>query len=175
MLEIYQSDDLTVVVDNNVLVDLFELDKLHLLFSVFTKVLIPRNIYQEEVEKKVKDVLENYEFELADIETEVGLSTYKEILDNKKYRGLSIYDRVAISISKENYCYCNSNDKLIRKACLEYNVKFTGTLGVIGRAYKRGYLDNDQLTDVLSKISSDETTIHIKQEIIDEFLETILP
>ncbi len=42
MRDIYSSSEISVVVDNNVLVDLFELDVKNLLFEVFHDVMIPK-------------------------------------------------------------------------------------------------------------------------------------
>lgn len=67
MLEIYHIDNISVVVDNNVLVDLYELNLIYLLFEIFKSVIIPRHIFEKEVSKEVKESLNGYNFKLEDI------------------------------------------------------------------------------------------------------------
>jgi predicted nucleic acid-binding protein len=54
MRDIYHSNNISVVVDNNVLVDLFELGCLNLLFQVFDNVMIPQILYASEVQDNAK-------------------------------------------------------------------------------------------------------------------------
>jgi predicted nucleic acid-binding protein len=116
MKDIYHSDNISVVVDNNVLVDLFEIGCLNLLFEVFDDVIIPQIIYDDELPETIKIELEKYDFHLGLIETEAGLTTYALLVNEVEFKKLSRYDRFAISIAKENLYYCNSNDKPVRNA-----------------------------------------------------------
>lgn len=53
MKDIYHSDEISVVVDNNVLVDLYEIDCLHLLFSLFDHIVIPQVIFSDELPEAI--------------------------------------------------------------------------------------------------------------------------
>lgn len=169
MRDIYHSNSISVVVDNNVLVDLFELGCLNLLFKVFDNVMIPQILYESEVQHKVKLELQKFRFSLANIETEIGYSTYQILITNVQYQRLSRYDKFAISIAKEKIYYCNSNDLPVRKACEQLGVNYTGVLGVLGRAYKKDVINETDLRRFLSKLLSDETSCFIKESIVRDF------
>lgn len=111
------SKALSVVVDNNILIDLFELNRLDILFETFETIVIPRIIYDDEIMDNIKSRLDDHHFVLADIETETGMTLYGQLSQNIKYKNLSRQDKFAISLSKEYEYYCNSNDGLVRKAC----------------------------------------------------------
>lgn len=74
MNAIYTSNDLSAVVDNNVLQDLHELGCLDLLFNVFEGVTIVRTIYENELLDEVKEALASYTFDIGDIKT--GFKAY---------------------------------------------------------------------------------------------------
>jgi len=169
MRDIYHSNNISVVVDNNVLVDLFELGCLNLLFQVFDNVMIPQILYASEVQDNVKLELQNFNFSLANIETEIGYSTYQILVTNPEYQRLSRYDKFAISIAKEKIYYCNSNDLPVRKTCEQLGVNYTGVLGVLGRAYIKAVITEDNLRHYLNKLLSDETSCYIKEKLIRDF------
>lgn len=173
MKDIYHSDNLSVVVDNNVLVDLFEIDSLNLLFEVFDQVIIPRIIYDAELPSEVQNALNQFDFQLGVIETTIGLETYGVLSNNVEFRKLSKYDRFAISIAKENCYYCNSNDKPVRIACEKLNVKYTGVLGVIGRAHIRNKITFEQFDALIKLLTSDETSCYIDLKVIGQFRDEI--
>ena len=173
MKDIYLSDDISVVVDNNVLVDLFELGCLNLLFKSFNVVMIPQILYANEVQSNLKEELQNYSFTLANITSELGYTTYQTLVLEREYQRLSRYDKFAISIAKENLYYCNSNDLPVRKACDRLGVKYTGVLGVLGRAYIREFITKETLKAFLIKLLSNETSCFIKEEVIKSFEEEI--
>lgn len=92
MKDIYHSDNLSVVVDNNVLIDLYEIERLNLLFEVFDHVIIPRIIYKTELPSEVKGVLNQFDYKLGAIETTIGLETYGILTNNVEFRKLSKHD-----------------------------------------------------------------------------------
>jgi len=83
------SKDFSVVVDNNILIDLFELNRLDILFDIFETVVIPRIIYEDEILDNVKSRLDDHNFILADIKTETGMMLYGQLSQNNKYKNLS--------------------------------------------------------------------------------------
>ncbi len=169
MSDIYHLSNISVVVDNNILVDLFELGCMNLLFSAFESVTIPKVIYDDEITLEIKDLLSNYDFQLGNLNTVIGLETYATLVNDIDYKRLSRYDRVAISIAKENSYYCNSNDKPVRKACERLGVKFTGILGVLGRAYVKNTITRLQLFAFLDELISDKTSCFIDIHLVEAF------
>ena len=169
MNDIYHSSNISAVVDNNILVDLYELKCIHLLFLVFDLVIIPNVIYEDETSLEIKEILKSFSFELGLINTEMGLDSYRTLVTNESFKRLSVYDRFAIAISKENHYYCNSNDKLVRKACEYLDVRYTGILGVLGRAYKKNSISKEQLVSYLDDLISDNTSCYIDIKLINQF------
>ncbi|MCU0104177.1 hypothetical protein N7603_00685 [Acholeplasma vituli] len=169
MNDIYHSSNISVVVDNNILVDLYELNSIPLLFLIFDSVIIPKVIYEDETTSEIKEILKAYPFVLGSIDTEIGLNTYATLVTNDSFKRLSRYDRFAIAITKENHYYCNSNDKLVRKACEYLDVRYTGILGILGRAYKKDVLSTDLLKSYLDDLVSDKTSCYIDVRLIEQF------
>lgn len=169
MKDIYHSDNVSVVVDNNVLVDLYEIECLRLIFEIFDDVIIPQIIYDDELPREVKQKINQYRFHVGLIETEVGLETYAILVNENEFKKLSRYDRFAIAIAKENLYYCNSNDKPVRNACEKLNVKYTGVLGVLGRAYVKEKITEDDLDSFIDLLISDKTSCYIDLRVIKQF------
>jgi len=173
MNDVYTSNKLSVVVDNNVLVDLFELNCLPLLFQVFDHITIPKIIYDDEITHEIKTILIDYPYILGIISTEQGLNTYGLLVNDPDFKRLSMHDRVAISIAKENLFLCNSNDRLVRKACEKHQVKITGVLGVLGRAYYKKHITCDELLAFIDELSSIRTSCYIDTKVIEQFKKEI--
>lgn len=167
------SNPCSAVVDNNILMDLYELGRLDLLFLVFDVVSIPRMIYDSEILPDIRTTLDIYLFQLSDLENEVGFSTFHMLTNAYAYRNLSVQDKVAISIAKQYTFYCNSNDALVRKACLELNVQYLGILGVLELAYNTQKISFDELTAYCRLLESDKTSCFISSKVIDDFIERL--
>jgi len=166
------SKDFSVVVDNNILIDLFELNRLDILFDIFETVVIPRIIYEDEILDNVKSRLDDHNFILADIKTETGMMLYGQLSQNNKYKNLSEQDKFAISLSKEYEYYCNSNDGLVRKACDEYNVNYLGILGIFGIGFSKKIINFEEITELCNKLLGDDTSCYISKKIVTKFLLT---
>jgi predicted nucleic acid-binding protein len=169
MEDIYSCLELTVVVDNNILIDLFELDKIDLLFKVTTGVIIPDVIIKNEVRVEILVALSGHSFSVGKIETEKGLELYGKLVNNHDYRNLSTQDRFAIAIAEDNNCLCNSNDALVRKACQFYNVKCIGLLGILARALFQKAIDKVEFNSLLDLLKSNLTSCFITEKVIEEF------
>ena len=160
----------SVIVDNNILIDFYELDRLGLLFDVFSKVGIPKLIHDKEIEENVIEILKNYQYELYNVESETSYEAYAALTSNKRFKRLSECDKLVISIAKQFDYYCTSNDGLVRKACKELNVKNIGTLGVIGCAYAINLIEKEEFLKIIGLLLSDSTSCHLKPEIVTSFL-----
>ncbi|MBU0997442.1 MAG: hypothetical protein KKE16_05280 [Firmicutes bacterium] len=170
MIDIFESLEISAVVDNNILQDLYELNRIDILFNVFDMVIIPRIIYEEEVTEEVKQSLTIHTFVLGDIVTEIGFELYRTLSSNVEYRGLSRRDRFALSISLETDYYCSSNDGLIRKACETHDIRYTGILGVLQAAFQKKYLNENEVKHLVHQLQSIDTTCYISRKICEEFL-----
>lgn len=156
MKEFYHSSNVSIVVDNNVLVDLFELGCIRLIFDIFDEVIIPTAIYDNEVSVPLKNYLATFQYRKGIIEGDVGLNIYNVLLRDTKFRKLSQYDRFAIAIAAENTYFCNSNDKLIRTACETLGIKYSGVLGILRRAYVKEKITANELRNYFRLLASDK-------------------
>jgi len=163
----------SAVVDNNILVDLYELRRLDILFASFDEVSIPRLIYDEELPELIKTEIAAYKFTLSDIDSEGGYSIYYDLTEDYRFRNLSTHDKLSISIAKQNDYYCNSNDGLVRKACDFFDVKYLGILGLLKRAYEKNVITLDEVNYLANSLSSDATSCYIKKSVVKEFLESM--
>ena len=161
------------IIDNNVLIDFFELDQLQLLFSVFGKVGIPKQIFDSEVPLEVKEKLSNFSYELCNMTTTNAFSTYANLDKNSKYKKLSFFDKVAISIAKEYDYYCSSNDGPIRKACEDLSIKYTGTLGILYCSFENNLISKEELRLLIMALNSSTTTCYIRSDVLTNFLEQL--
>lgn len=73
----------SVVVDTNIIIDLYELGRLDLLFNTFDVVSIPKLIYDQELEEIIKVEIESYSFKLSNIDSEVGHSIYQALTEDE--------------------------------------------------------------------------------------------
>ena len=101
MKDIYHSDNISVVVDNNVLVDLSEIGCFNLLFEIFDDVIIPQIIYDDELPPEIKLEIKQYKFHVGLIETEVGLETYALLVNEVEFKKLSRDDRLQYPLQKK--------------------------------------------------------------------------
>lgn len=49
----------SAIIDNNILIDLFELGSIELLFKVFDTIAIPKSIIQDELDERIRNNLMN--------------------------------------------------------------------------------------------------------------------
>lgn len=169
MNSVLQLDDI-VVIDNNVIQDFFELDRIDLIFSAFKSVYIPKTVFDAEISDNVKSKLKDFAFTTINITTELGYETLSMLNTDRKYRRLSECDRNVIASAKEIGSFCGSNDSPVRKACMDFDVRFIGSLGVLKLNYIKGILSIDEIETITSLLLSEETSCYITEEVIIGFL-----
>lgn len=167
------SHEEAAVVDANVLIDLFELDRLDLLFISFDVVCIPQIIYDKELQGTIKERIREHTFKVSNIDSEEGHATYLRLTVDRDYRNLSDHDKVAISIAKQYEYYCNSNDGLVRKACDLVGVRCLGTLGLLEKAWDKKAITTEELVHLVNELAGDNTSCYIKKTIIKGFLDKL--
>lgn len=163
----------SAVVDNNILVDLYELKRLDILFHAFALVSIPMQIYQTELPDEVKKEVDRFDFQVSVIDSERGYDIYQKLTTNYDFRNLSAQDKSAISIAAQFQYYCNSNDALVKKACLLYDIKHIGILGLLERAYALAILDFCELSFLAYELASNRTSCYIKKDIVEDFVNSL--
>ncbi len=165
------STEPVIVTDNNVLVDLQELECLHLLFETFGKVIIPKAIIEEEITDEIRDSLNKFDYEVAIIE-DSGFEMYFQLVQNATLVNLSDIDRITISIALQVRGVCITNDKAARKACAYYDVKCSGTLGILGASYKKGIITKEGCIR-LCRLLYTGTSSFITKKIVEEFIRNL--
>ncbi len=171
MMDLTLLYDASVVVDNNVLQDFAELGRMNLLFKVFKNISIPETIYYIESEDFVKKNLAGYEYTFCSLDLDSSMVLFAEL--TKNYKGLSIYDKQVVAIACQFDYYAGSNDGLVRRACEEFGIKYTGTLGIIGCAFQKNFINKDEFISLIDMLKSDKTTCYIKGSVINAFLEHV--
>ena len=169
---LYTLSKLNVVIDNNVFQDFYELECMGLLFDITDLVMIPRSIIDEML-PEVKTSLEHHDFEIKDITSLGGYQILTRLFNEDKYKALSLKDKLCIAIAGEQLVYCGSNDKPVRKACKDFNIHHTGTLGMLARAYYLDKLNYEKLIHYLNLLKSDQTSCYLADKVIDDFIKSI--
>lgn len=174
MKNLLNSPPTSIAVDTCVLIDLDELNCLHLLSQIIPSVTISKITHDNEVNDELKAKLNPYPIKLVNITTETGYQLYQQLINDPRYKKLSMYDAFAIAIAKEQGIYCGSNEKLIRKACDEFGILYLGTLEILGLAYQFKRISQEELEHYLSLLESGTTSCYITKDVIDEFRKEIL-
>ena len=80
---------------------------------------------------------------------------------------MSEYDRTVLAIASQNGMVCVTNERPMRKACVEYNLQYAGTLGVLGCARQAGIISIDRLADLLDKL--EQASCYLRKDTLVEF------
>ena len=159
-----------VVLDNNILMDLYELELVDLIKEIFKEVYVHTAVWQDEALTVVKDAFAHTELRIVDFSTDTAYKCYSHLTSVYEYRNLSTYDKLTIALAVDRMCIISSNDGLMRKACKMLNIKCIGILGVVRRAYNANVLTKEDVVSCCLKLVSDETTCYISDTIVEEFL-----
>lgn len=100
------SKRISAVVDNNILMDLWELDRLDLLFNTFENILIPEIVYTCDLLDVIKTEIVKFDHFLVSIDSVAGYEMYIKLTENKKYRNLSKSDKIAVSCARQEAVFC---------------------------------------------------------------------
>jgi predicted nucleic acid-binding protein len=160
----------TIVVDNNILTDFMEItaalsyDYISLFNQLFEKVKIPTPVLEDE---NIYEDLGSLKFIEGTIETELGFNIFIELRDseNSIAKRLSEYDRIVIAIAGEGDLLAVSNDKPVRDICKNYDIKVTGTLGIMISAYENKIIEFSQLKECLEFLFSDDSSCYLSHNL----------
>lgn len=81
-----------------------------------------------------------------------------------RYPRLSEHDRTVLAIASQNGMVCVTNERPMRKACVEYNLQYAGTLGVLGCARQAGIISIDRLLEQASCYLRKDTLVEFRDE-----------
>ncbi len=167
---------LSVVMDNNILTDFmeitaaFEKDYMDILNQLFSKIVIPAPVLEDET---VDDNLASLQYEEGTFSGETGYSIFMELGNDLTANKLSEYDRHVVAIAGESNLLVVSNDKPVREICKEYDIDVTGTLGVISSAYENGLISFAQMEEVYKFLFSDNSSCYLdnnlKNRVFDHY------
>lgn len=149
-------------IDANVIIDLSEIDALELPNRIFASVNIPESIVRFELQTLDLSDISYYAPTISTVE---GYELFRTLgLD---YPMLSEHDRTLLTIASENGLLCVTNERPMRKVCEEYNLGYTGILGILGCSHQTGVISIHQLTDSLDKL--EESSCYLGKGILIQF------
>lgn len=156
------------VIDNNIIGDLCELGCLGWLNQLFSEVMIPESILNDEAQRYKRE-LDKIAFTSTTIQNAETYEFLEDILD--KHGGLSDYDAELVAIAYEKYVLCTSNEKRIMTTCNENGIEYTGTLGILCLAYEKNLITLDGLDDYINRLN-DECSCFLSNRIISSVKNT---
>ena len=158
--------DKVAILDTNVIIDFQRLSYLEIPLQVFSKVFVSGFVVSKELPAEVVKKLKDLGYDIANLETEEGYSFFQEL---KKFKALSVYDRLVISIALQEKIICVSNDKPVRKICKKYGINSTGTLGILCAAFEKGIISKKELKELIDEYRSNSGA-YINKDIINEII-----
>lgn len=103
----------------------------------------------------VPDVIINEVSNLTEQEAkDVGLEIVSSVLNADEVKGLSFPDRVCLEYVKKYKCFCLTNDKLLRKHCIDVGGKVVWSLRLLELMVSAEMMDKKYAIDMAEKIYS---------------------
>ena len=124
-----------IISDTSPITNLIQLDKLDLLQSLFSDIIIPNEVYEELV------VYENHRIMLESIDwiTVISVSDTEKVELLKQE--LDAGEAEAIVLAKELNCdFLLIDERKGREIAQSQNIKITGLLGILIQAKRRGFI-----------------------------------
>lgn len=137
--------------DTNVWIDFMEIDMLSLPFRLPCVYLMNDETIEDELLNPPGLGAELLKLGLQKVElTEEEFFVAEEFASS--YPRLSIYDCIAFSIAKVRRITLLTGDRLLRNAAETEGVAVIGTIGIIDRLYREGYIRNREYSDCIRKL-----------------------
>lgn len=76
-----------------------------------------------------------------------------------KYKKLSIYDRIALSIAQNRKITLLTGDGRLREAAQKEGVRVIGTLGILDRLFAYGHIGEDEYDECLNRLKEHNGTV----------------
>lgn len=161
-----------IILDNTVLTSLSYMDLLSIPSILFGESSIPKSVFKEGTTgsddnirvKRIKTAIKKGRIEVITItKEEKGLS--------EKYRKtLGPGESSCLSLAVNRGCLFGTDDLKARKLAKKKNVDVIGTLGILRLAYRKGILDEDELTN---KVTNLHEILYFTKELEDWVLSTL--
>ena len=137
--------------DTNVWIDFYKISKVQLPFRLDCKYIM----FHETIEKELL-YPEDLKSQLIDggllgVEITTEELFYADEL-SEKYRRLSVYDRIALSIAKKRQITLLTGDNALRKAAALEKVKVIGTIGLLDRLLNEDCIDKSEYQDCFLRL-----------------------
>lgn len=129
--------------DTNVWIDFSVIDKLDIPFLLPYTYLMNNDAMADEL-LSPKDLCKNL-IQLGVLAVEITEQEfYKAEEYGAKYKKLSIYDRVALSIAKNRNITLLTGDGPLRKAAVQEHVTVIGTIGILDQLFHGKYIETEE-------------------------------
>ena len=158
------------VLDNNIICDFIELGCIEILNKVFSKILIPESIYEDEIRQLDAQHLLKVEYELTSFSSAAAHCLFHKISNSTKR--LSDYDIEVIVIAHEKAVLCTSNEKKIKEICEEYNIEHTGTVGILCCCFEQNILSEAEFSRLIITLFTECTcrlSPKLKEQIFKQY------
>jgi predicted nucleic acid-binding protein len=152
-----------VVADTSPIFYLLSLDHIDLLPRLFGKVFIPDAVHDELCHPAAPTMVREWVARLPDW----AVVTSVEALDDDAFRPLGAGERAAITLALALHAdLILIDERKGTNVALSKGFEVTGTLGVLGLAARRGFVN---LADAFARLK--RTNFRYRQEIMDELLD----
>ena len=137
--------------DTNVQIDFCTIDKLYLPFKLPYTYIMNNEAIEDELlnPKDLKDQL--IQLGLKEVELDIDELFLAEEY-GCKYKKLSIYDRIALTIAKNRHILLLTGDLNLRKAAQKESVEIIGTLGILDRLFGYNYITEAEFDECIRKL-----------------------
>lgn len=129
--------------DTNVWIDFQAINKLYLPFKLQYNYIMNEDAIEDELlnPKGLKQQLLNYGLKKVELDIE-ELFLAESLLS--KYKPLSRYDAIALSIAKHRKITLLTGDKRLRNAAKKEGVPIIGTLGILDKLFEQKLIDDEE-------------------------------
>lgn len=145
---------MTIVTNTTPVISLIKADKLCLLSTLFTKVIMPVAVYKELTTSKVfsreAQIIDNASFLLV-----MPVKNSEMLYSLKSSFGLDAGESEAIALAKEvNADLLIIDERKGRRVANDMGQNITGTMGILLFAYKKGMLSNIEVMECINKLKA---------------------
>lgn len=151
-----------IVSDTSPIIALLKADSLWILEKMFSKVVIPRGVYEELVSNSLFvnecEIIRTSNFvDIIDVKDQEFVKELNKQLDKGESQ--------AIALAKELKTDLLIDERKGRRIATEYNLQIVGTIGILKYAYKNKWLSDIQINECKDKMINSK--IRIAEDLFD--------
>jgi predicted nucleic acid-binding protein len=159
----------SVVCDAGPIIHLDELGSLYLMRD-FERVVVPEGVYQEVLRHR-PGALIGSEIKWSRIKSKTTVEESLRIMCQMFSLDVGETEALAI-LNEEPDCIFLTDDAAARVVATRLGFKVHGTIGVLIRAIRRGFMKNQEVIDLLYSLPS-KSSLHIKATLLDEIISLV--